>query len=222
MFHLMQVIFLCFFLIFPAGALALTVAIDAGHGGFETGIVQPPNNSNESFIPEKELNLQIAVETVKALAEKGIKSYLTRDSDRFMRISERAYAAQAKKPSLFISIHTSAGRGFNIYTSIAGGDDPAGYYGPMGRQRPFIAESERLARELEEAIKELFPGEAFFYRQMPLPLLDQIAAPAIMIEAPNPLYFNYSGGDGTKLVAAAIAAGVVSYGEGENGNAETQ
>jgi len=202
--------------------MALTAAIDAGHGGFETGIVQPPNNSNERFIPEKDLNLELAIETAKALGEKGIKASLTRDSDRFLRIYERAYAAQAKKPSLFISIHTAGGADFNLYTAAPGGDDPARYYGPMGRQRPFASESEKLARAVEQAIKDLLPGKTIFYRQMPLPLLNQIAAPALMIEVPDPLHFNYSEGQGAKLIAAAITAGVISYGEGANGSGQTR
>jgi N-acetylmuramoyl-L-alanine amidase len=206
-------------LLFSGTALALTAALDPGHGGFETGFAPAPRYEKEDVLAEKELDFQIALATAKALGEKGIKCWLTRDSDRYMGISERAEAAQSKKPSIFISVHESSGQGFNIYSSYsnAAGDDPAAYYGPLGRQRPFTAESEKLAKALRKSLEELFPGREVSYRVMPLPILNEIAAPALLLEVPNSSYLNYSGEDAKKLIAAAIAAGVESYEKGGNG-----
>ncbi|MGW9001797.1 N-acetylmuramoyl-L-alanine amidase, partial [Streptomyces koyangensis] len=55
----------------------------------------------------------------------GVKVYLTRSTDVFLELSERAKFANAKKANLFVSNHINAGGGTGfesyVYTTINGG-----------------------------------------------------------------------------------------------------
>lgn len=82
-----------------------TVVIDAGHGGKDPGCI-----SRDRQTQEKNLTLDIA----RKLGEKirsgcpGIKVVLTRDSDEFISLAERAEIANRNGANLFISIHINA------------------------------------------------------------------------------------------------------------------
>lgn len=85
-------------------AYNLTIVIDPGHGGSDTGAVGPDGKN------EKELTLIIS----KKLAEdirvkmKNAKVYLTRDHDATLTLDDRVRFANKKKADLFISIHANA------------------------------------------------------------------------------------------------------------------
>ena len=77
------------------------IVIDAGHGGHDSGAIG-------AGLYEKNLVLKIAQKTAKAFADKGYAVYLTRDSDRFIKLSGRTKIADRKDAKLFISIHANA------------------------------------------------------------------------------------------------------------------
>lgn len=87
------------------GITLTTVVIDPGHGGKDPGAV-----SSDKKTYEKTLVLDIS----KKLAEKIHKSYpdvkvvLTRDSDEFLSLDERATIANKADANLFISIHINS------------------------------------------------------------------------------------------------------------------
>lgn len=92
------------------------VVIDPGHGG------EDPGATGDGY-EEKNLVLGLArALRNKLLAEGGIRVAMTRDSDRFLALSERVAIARKLKANLFISIHAdSAGddgkiKGASIYT----------------------------------------------------------------------------------------------------------
>jgi N-acetylmuramoyl-L-alanine amidase len=103
------------------------VAIDAGHGGEDTGA------RGSRGVQEKRANLAIAL----ALAEKlnqtpGIRAVLTRDGDYFIPLRERYRIAEKAHADLFISIHANStprrgsGSGTEVYfLSIRGASDQA-------------------------------------------------------------------------------------------------
>lgn len=77
------------------------VAIDAGHGGKDTG-------ANENGVTEKEINLGVAKKLAEILKKKGFKVIMTRDNDKFINLSDRPAKANKEKADLFISIHTNS------------------------------------------------------------------------------------------------------------------
>lgn len=91
----------------PAVATAanrtFTVVIDAGHGGKDAG-------ASENGVNEKDINLSVALKLAKKIKEKlpNVNTVLTRSSDQFLSLQERANKANKAKGDLFISIHTNS------------------------------------------------------------------------------------------------------------------
>jgi len=78
------------------------IVIDPGHGGKDPGAV------GYKRYREKVVVLQIAQKLKKVLRSRGYKVYMTRDSDKFIKLSYRTKYANRKKADLFISIHANA------------------------------------------------------------------------------------------------------------------
>ncbi len=86
-----------------AGMRPLIIAIDAGHGGQDSGAIGPTGKY------EKNVTLAIARQLAKQIdATPGLKSYLTRDGDYFIPLNQRAVKARAAHADMFISIHADA------------------------------------------------------------------------------------------------------------------
>ena len=77
------------------------IVIDAGHGGPDPGAVR--NN-----IKEKDLTLSAAKFLEKELLKKNFKVYLTRNSDKYIKLRNRVKYARNKSADLFISIHADS------------------------------------------------------------------------------------------------------------------
>ncbi len=200
-----------------AGAAASSpgkaVVVDPGHGGYDAGIVY---NSPEGVqINEKDTDLKIAKAVISTLRASGMEAFATRTVDRYMDISQRATAAQAKSPGLFLSVHLSSTGAFNIYVTSLPQDqaDPKQFYLYSNRQRPYLGESRDFASALEQSIKQAFPGVSVIYMEIPLPLLDEIGAPAVMLECPSPAYFNYRDPAVAGHIAQAVAVAVTAFDE---------
>ena len=87
----------------PAVMRPLVIAIDAGHGG------QDPGSRGPSGTREKDVALAIAKELARQVdATPGMKAYLTRDSDYFIPLNQRARKASAAGADIFLSIHADA------------------------------------------------------------------------------------------------------------------
>jgi len=75
-----------------------TVIIDPGHGGRDPGCVN-------SLGTEAGYNLKVAKLLEAQLRKLGFKVVMTRDSDRFISLSERATIANKYRNAIFVSIH---------------------------------------------------------------------------------------------------------------------
>jgi N-acetylmuramoyl-L-alanine amidase len=81
----------------------LVIAIDAGHGGQDTGALGGDGTR------EKDVTLAIARELARQVdATPGLKAYLTRDSDYFIPLPQRARKAHAAHADIFISVHADS------------------------------------------------------------------------------------------------------------------
>ncbi len=78
------------------------IVLDAGHGGHDPGAV------GYRKYREKIVVLQIAQELKRILKSRGYRVYMTRDSDKFIRLRNRTKYANRKKADIFISIHANA------------------------------------------------------------------------------------------------------------------
>jgi N-acetylmuramoyl-L-alanine amidase len=79
------------------------VVLDPGHGGHDPGAIGP------SGLREKDVALDIAHRAAPLIArELGVSTLLTRDTDVFVPLEERAARANAFGADLFISIHCNA------------------------------------------------------------------------------------------------------------------
>ncbi len=84
---------------------ALTIVIDPGHGGAETGAVGPGG------LQEKDVTLQIARRLAMALPRVlSCRVVLTRDSDIAIPLDDRTAVANHEKADLFLSVHANSSR----------------------------------------------------------------------------------------------------------------
>ncbi len=99
----------------PRPKRAVVVAIDAGHGGRDSGATAGP------FV-EKKLVLDYARNLAAAIeARPGYRAFLVRDSDEFLRLRTRVERARRAGADLMISIHadsleTGVASGASVYT----------------------------------------------------------------------------------------------------------
>jgi len=81
----------------------LFIAIDAGHGGSNTGAA-----GKTTSILEKEYTLKFANELNKRLQRKGVKTFMTRIADVDISMIDRALMLRAQDPDLLISLHLNS------------------------------------------------------------------------------------------------------------------
>ncbi|MBC7887917.1 MAG: N-acetylmuramoyl-L-alanine amidase [Ferruginibacter sp.] len=80
----------------------LTIAVDAGHGGTNTGAVGPTG------VLEKELTLAVSLKLQKALEKEGASVIMTRTKEQFFDNKERILFYRDSLPDLLLSIHLNS------------------------------------------------------------------------------------------------------------------
>ena len=79
-----------------------TVVIDPGHGGRDSGAF---SRGRRSQLLEKDLALDVARRLEGKLREAGFRTVMTRRTDRFIPLDERARQGNARRKSVFVAIH---------------------------------------------------------------------------------------------------------------------
>src|SRR5699024_4021819 len=92
------------------------IVIDAGHGGQDPGAVA-------NGLREKDLTLYISKRIKKYLDDNysGHKVLLTRTTDKYLSLTERANIANRNNVDLFVSVHINAGGGTGFESFIYNG-----------------------------------------------------------------------------------------------------
>ncbi|NLW22647.1 MAG: AMIN domain-containing protein [Tissierellia bacterium] len=85
------------------------IVIDPGHGGHDPGAVQ-----NGTL--EKDVNLAVSLKLNERLKSLGYNTIMTRDTDVYIELKERAAIANRNMADLFISIHANS----NSDSSVSG------------------------------------------------------------------------------------------------------
>lgn len=78
------------------------IVIDPGHGGKDPGAI-----GYKSY-REKVIVLDISKKLRDILKSRGYRVFMTRDNDRFLKLSERTVYANKRNADLFVSIHANA------------------------------------------------------------------------------------------------------------------
>ena len=78
------------------------IVIDAGHGGHDSGAV------GYKKYQEKRAVYKVSKLLRSLLESKGYKVYMTRSSDKFIKLKNRTHLANKKDADLFISVHANA------------------------------------------------------------------------------------------------------------------
>ncbi|MEB3244649.1 MAG: N-acetylmuramoyl-L-alanine amidase [Vampirovibrionales bacterium] len=148
----------------PAKPTDWLIGLDAGHGGEETGALAPDGT------PEKTLNLVLARACQTALQAAGFKTCMSRDSDEFVSLAERA--ERLAHCDVIFSLHHNA---------LPDGRDPAlerglstYYYHPWAQP---------LARKLLQTLPQAcdLPAYGVLFDSLAMTRIDRNVA--ILIEA---------------------------------------
>jgi len=94
--------------------------------------------------------------------------------------------ANARNPELFISLHASSSDRPAVYTAAMDEQaaDAVKLFSTSYRQSRHLLRSRGLAQALAEALKADLAVEAAL-RELPLPLLSSMNAPAVMVDYPS-------------------------------------
>lgn len=176
-----------------------TLIIDVGHGGQDSGI-------RAGNFSEKDISLGVAKELGSALSKGGQKVFYTRQSDHGLSISQRIKVVRRISPEVLLSIHMSAKDEFILYTPIrktpaAGEAANLQMIKSSGREAALI---KTLTQKLKDEFKLNVRNE-----KLPLPLLNAMNIPAVLIEFPGPEKFKYDRNSKKKL-AELISGAIIS------------
>ncbi len=99
------------------------VALDAGHGGPDVGMLGPLRG--RKFLREKDVTLAVTKDVADELQRRGVGVVLTRTTDTLISLRDRGRIARAGHADLFVSVHVNAAnphwkdaagaRGFETY-----------------------------------------------------------------------------------------------------------
>jgi len=137
------------------------VVIDAGHGGFDRGGIL------RQRIAEKTMTLDVALRLRKKLLDAGYRVVMTRDSDVFVPLAERAAIANSNYNAIFICIH------FNSATRAEANGIETYYY-----RRDAMA----LAANIHRNVIAGAPSENRGIRRRGYYVLRKTTSPAVLVE----------------------------------------
>ncbi len=227
-----------------AAAPRLKIALDAGHGGEDTGA------KGAKGLLEKDAALAIVQELSKTLDEAGFDVVFTRGDDTLIPLWDRARLANEAGADLFISIHLNAARsraakGSEVYfLSLDRGDEDAASVAALENagastrpgadsvvagiledmaQKAYLQDSERLAVAVQLQLNRLGGIKERGVKQAPFVVLRGAAMPAVLVESAfisNPKEeLKLKDAAFVKRLAATITQGIRRYFAGAAGTA---
>lgn len=145
-----------------------TVIIDAGHGGEDLGASAADGTS------EKDLALAIAKKIKSLNNNPNINIVLSRESDKFITVADRANIANASNANLFVSIHmdydqTKKATGTTFYTPF--------------KNKSYINESNLAAKNILASTGDLFPKSKITTREKGIWVIENVNMPSVLFES---------------------------------------
>ena len=188
----------------PTVSAPTFVVIDPSHGGTETGA------TFSNTLVEKDVTLAFARALRQEFVSKGFSATLLRDADTLLTSDQRAAAANAARPAIYISIHAASdGKGARIYTTLFSPSLPDN--GPFvawdRAQFNSLASSQTAAASISAELTKVIPTRTMAASLRPLP---NVVASAVAIElAPrNGDVTDLAAADYQQQVATSVVAGV--------------
>ncbi|MBA3962617.1 MAG: N-acetylmuramoyl-L-alanine amidase [Chthoniobacterales bacterium] len=238
---LLAISFVCFLLVTPplqpvaksrpiarGNEAAPVIVLDPGHGGQDSGAMC-------GAVLEKDLTLDVARRAEMLLRAAGYTTRLTRDSDRYLSLAQRAEVANHEKNSLFVSIHFNDGEraaasGVETYFAARQNATSPGIFGWFSflqprESKPLFAQSESLARFLQAALVERTQALNRGIKSERFYVIAQVRHPSALVEGG----FITNPADVAKLtttgyrqqIASAICDGICRYREASLPNEPT-
>jgi N-acetylmuramoyl-L-alanine amidase len=190
-----------------------TVVIDPGHGGQDDG-------ASAHNLKEKVVTLDLAQRLSTELCKAGFRSILTRDSDSYVSLPDRAMLANAVHHAIFVSLHCdytsdSNAKGVEIYRCAQKNGDIDMSIQISDSTEPIDQVEEKLSGCLGEPIARTLQTDVRGLRVANFFVTRLIAHPAVLVECgflTNPDEAKrLSKTEYRQLLAEALAAGIVSY-----------
>lgn len=157
-----------------------SIVIDPGHGGYEFGLVKDAYS-------EKNIVLDIGKRLGQLVSSGNARSFLTRNGDQFISLSERTAIANSKGADAFISIHIGKHRNIVLYMPVVTDHYPPAlepYLYNRG-QKEYTAQTAALADALRKAITAAYSEEMVTVKPLPYSILSRVGAAALLIELPS-------------------------------------
>lgn len=162
-----------------------SIVIDPAHGGEDLGVKVTDK------IGEKDITLAVALAFQKELNKEGnFEVFLTRNADAIITLKERRNSIAKIKPDVFLSLHINGGfgknaAGFELY--YPGFKDSADSKkkakdGSAAIRNKYLNDSFRLAQIIQKNLDTLFPRKGRGLREAQTPILEEINAPALVVE----------------------------------------
>ena len=137
------------------------VIIDAGHGGRDKG-------AHRGKVYEKNLALSVAKRVERLLKDRGMPVTMTRRSDVYLSLNDRAVIANRYRNAVFVSIH------FNAHTSTRYHGVETYYFGEQGK---------RLAAHIHlRLLSRLKLKNRQTRQRKDLAVLNKTRCPAVLVE----------------------------------------
>jgi len=144
----------------------ILVVIDPGHGGKDPGAISPFTG-----MYEKILALRASLLLKKELENEGFKVYMTRSTDEYISLYERANMANELNANLFISMHINAHRNYDVKGSLV-------LYNPYTTQN-----SDKLANYIKnELVLKLGSQDRGIIERPNLIVIRETSMPAVLVE----------------------------------------
>jgi N-acetylmuramoyl-L-alanine amidase len=175
------------------------VVIDPGHGGKDSGAISATGHY------EKTLVLAVAKALAGLLRESNVEVRMTRKSDVFIPLDDRAALANRLGPDLFVSIHADAAgnhraKGFTVY---------------VPRRQARASSSYRAGKCAARQLACVAPSRGVRQHNKRLRVLEKTRCPAMLVELgflSNPAEARrLDSRDYRAKLAAALADAIVRY-----------
>jgi len=175
------------------------VVIDPGHGGKDSGAISAAGHY------EKAVVLDVANALAKLLRQRGVTVRMTRSSDVFIPLDDRAGLANRVGPDLFVSIHADAARnrqakGFTVY---------------VPKREARASRSHRAGECVVRQLASFAPSRGVRQHNKRLRVLEKTRCPAMLVELgfmSNPAEASLlNRRDYRDKLAAALAEAIVSW-----------
>ncbi len=184
-----------------------TVVIDPGHGGYESGL-------SKGDFKEKNIALDIGKKFRLLINSGHSKGFLTRGSDRFMKLSERVKFANSKNIDIFLSLHVGSESGITIYVPVITRRLPdviRPYLYNRG-QADYMEDTALLLDAMKDAMISQFGDNMITVRPIPYGIISQIEGPALLIELPS-FEDTYYSEEFKSKIAKTLYRGIYMYEE---------